>query len=82
VLADASDSGSSNADGITNISNPTVRVSLVGTNAAVGDVAELLLAGAAFGTRVRATLTSTNISDGYIDLSISSGGLGADATRS
>ncbi|MGK5077309.1 Ig-like domain-containing protein [Janthinobacterium sp. HLX7-2] len=81
VLAAASDSGASNSDGITNVTNPTVRVSLAGTNAAVGDTAELLLAGATFGTPVRATLTSTDISAGYIDLTVSSGGLGANGSK-
>ena len=81
VLGAASDSGASNSDGITNVTNPTVRVSLAGTNAAVGDTAELLLGGGSFGTPVRATVTSTNISNGYIDLTVSSGSLGADGAK-
>ncbi|HCN46235.1 MAG TPA: hypothetical protein DIT18_11765, partial [Pseudomonas sp.] len=35
-LASASDSGSSNSDGRTNVSNPQLRVSLAGTNAVAG----------------------------------------------
>ncbi|WP_426074981.1 Ig-like domain-containing protein [Janthinobacterium sp. DSP2-3-3] len=81
VLAAASDSGSSNADGRTSVTNPTVRISLAGTNAVSGDVAELLLGGSAFGTPLRATLNSTNISNGYIDLTVVSGSLGADGNK-
>jgi len=81
VLSTASDSGSSNADGRTNVTNPTVRISLAGTNAAAGDTAELLLGGASLGTPVRLVLSGTDISNGYVDMSVSSGDLGADGSK-
>ncbi|MCG2586921.1 Ig-like domain-containing protein, partial [Massilia sp. TS11] len=80
-LASASDSGSSNTDNITSALAPTVRVSLAGTNAVAGDLAELLLGGSALAHAVTATLSSTDISNGYVDLTVTSGDLGSDGTK-
>ncbi len=81
VLTAGSDSGSSNADGLTNVTNPVLRVSLAGSNAANGDRAELLLGGASLATPAVATLTGTNIANGYIDLAVAAGTLGADGNK-
>ncbi|KAB8041692.1 Ig-like domain-containing protein, partial [Janthinobacterium aquaticum] len=81
ALLSASDSGSSNSDGITRITNPTIRVSLAGTNAVAGDTAELLLGGAALATPATATVSATDISNGYIDVTFASGTLGADGSK-
>ena len=58
------------------------RVNLSGTGAVAGDVVELLLNGAAFGTAKTATLVSTNISNGYVDFSVASVEFGADGAKS
>ncbi|WP_193333378.1 Ig-like domain-containing protein [Duganella sp. FT27W] len=81
IMAAASDSGSSNSDGRTNVTNPLIRISLAGTGAVAGDSLELLLGGNSFGTPVLATLSATNISNGYIDMTLVSGSLGADGTK-
>ncbi|RZL32255.1 MAG: DUF4347 domain-containing protein, partial [Rubrivivax sp.] len=80
-LASSSDSGVSNADLLTNLTHPTLRLSLAGTNAVVGDSAELLLAGAALATPVRVTVSATDVSNGYIDLTVTAGDLGADGAK-
>jgi hypothetical protein len=81
IIAPFSDSGSSSSDGITNVTNPLVRINLAGTNAAAGEVAELMLNGGAFGTPMRTTLTLTDISNGYIDMQVGSGSLGLDGVK-
>lgn len=81
MLGAAFDSGSSNFDGRTNITNPVLRVSLSGTNAVAGDTIELLLASASLVTPVAAVLTGTHIANGFIDLSVTSGALGADGNK-
>ena len=81
ALSAASDSGSSNSDGRTNVTNPVLRVTLAGTNAVAGDTVELLLGGASLGTPVTAVLTGTDIANGFIDLAVTSGALGADGNK-
>ena len=75
------DSGASNSDNITNSLVPKFRVSLSGTNAVSGDTIELLQGGASFTTPVTATLSATDISNGYYDFTLSSGALGADGSK-
>ncbi|MCG2586920.1 Ig-like domain-containing protein, partial [Massilia sp. TS11] len=81
ALSSASDSGLSNSDNITSTLAPTVRISLAGTSAVAGDVAELLLGGSALAHAVTATLSSTDISNGYVDVSVTSGDLGSDGNK-
>lgn len=81
ALSAASDSGSSNSDGRTNVTNPVLRVTLAGTNAVAGDTVELLLGGASLGTPVTAVLTGTDIANGFIYLAVTSGALGADGNK-
>ncbi|HCN46754.1 MAG TPA: hypothetical protein DIT18_14750, partial [Pseudomonas sp.] len=81
LLVAASDSGSSNTDNRTNVSNPSLRISLAGTNAVAGDSLELLLDGSAFSTPVRSTLTGADIINGYRDVTLTSGSLGADGSK-
>ncbi|OBV38943.1 Ig-like domain-containing protein, partial [Janthinobacterium psychrotolerans] len=81
AMTAGSDSGSSNADGITNVSTPVMRVSLTGTNAVANDTIELLLGGAAMSTPVRGTVSATDVSNGYIDVAITSGNLGSDGVK-
>jgi VCBS repeat-containing protein len=81
IMVPSSDSGSSNSDGITNITSPLVHISLSGTNAAAGDNVELLLGGHSFGTPMVATLSAMDIANGYIDMTVVSGSLGADGTK-
>ena len=81
IIAPFSDSGSSNSDGITKVTSPLTRVSLAGTSAVAGDQVELLVNGASFGTPLTTTLTATNISNGYVDLQVTTGSLGADGVK-
>ncbi|WP_198509142.1 DUF4347 domain-containing protein [Acidovorax sp. 69] len=81
VLGASSDSGSSNVDNITSVTNPVMRVNLAGTNAVASDTVELLLGGASLGTPVAAVFTGTDIANGFIDLAVTSGALGADGNK-
>ena len=80
-LLASSDSGRFDSDGITNVSVPTLRVSLAGsgaTAAVAGDVIKVFLGGSnQVGT---ATLTADDISAGYVEIATSS--LGADGVKS
>ncbi len=80
-LADASDSGVSNTDNITNVTNPTLRVSLTGTSAAAGDTLELLLGGSSLSHAVTKVLNGTDISNGYVDMTVTAGDLGGDGIK-
>lgn len=80
-LATASDSGTSNTDNTTNVTAPTVRVSLTGTSAVAGDTLELLLGGSSLTHANTQLLDSTDIANGYVDLSITAGDLGADGSK-
>jgi hypothetical protein len=79
-LTAASDSGTSNADNITNVTAPSFTVPLNPTVVA-GDIVQLLLAGAAFAPPVTHTVTATDVSTGSVTLSVTSGDLGADGTK-
>ncbi|WP_247878879.1 Ig-like domain-containing protein, partial [Niveispirillum sp. SYP-B3756] len=80
-LGASSDAGASNSDDITNVTAPTVRISLTGTSAVAGDSVELLLGGSSLSHATTATLTSTDITNGYVDVTVTAGDLGADGTK-
>ncbi|TRW91231.1 DUF4347 domain-containing protein [Candidatus Methylobacter oryzae] len=81
-LQSGSDTGPSSSDDITKTTNPTVRVSLAGTNAVVGDTLELLLGGASLGTPKTKVLNSTDVTtNGYVDFTIANGDLGSDGSK-
>ena len=80
-LLDASDTGSAADDNKTSDTTPTLRVSLAGTNAVVGDTVELLLDGNSLTNAVTDLLDSTDISNGYVDLTVTNGDLGSDGTK-
>ena len=66
-LLPASDSGTSNSDGLTQVARPTVRVVLDGSGVyapQAGDTVEVYDAGSLLGST---RLTDANISDGYVD---------------
>ncbi|MFD2113533.1 DUF4347 domain-containing protein, partial [Thiorhodococcus fuscus] len=77
----SSDTGPNNSDDITNATAPKFRVSLSGSDAVAGDSLELLLGGASLATPRTKTLDATDISNGYVDFTIASGGLGSDGTK-
>ena len=81
VLATASDSGTSHTDGITNITAPTFTVALDPTVAA-GDTVQLLLGGSALAHPVTHTVTTTDVTAGSLNLTITAGDLGADGSKS
>jgi len=56
-------------------------VSLAGTNAAVGDVVELLLDGESFATALAVTLDQNTVDAGQVSFVIPAGGLVGDGTR-
>ncbi|MEX0669581.1 MAG: fibronectin type III domain-containing protein [Pirellulales bacterium] len=58
------------------------RVSLATSGAVAGDAVELLLGGASFSPAKRAVLTGTDITNGYVDLSVTGAELGADGPKS
>jgi len=83
-LASASDSFAApgtNSDNITKITNPTVRVSLTGTNAVAGDTLELLLGGSSLTHATTRALNASDISNTYYDFTITSGDLGGDGAK-
>jgi hypothetical protein len=59
-----------------------VTVSLVGSNAVVGDSVELLLGAASFATPLKFTLTQTEITNQSYTFTIPVGGLGVDGAKS
>ncbi len=59
-----------------------IRVPLPGSGATAGDKVELLLGGSPFGTPIIATLTGTDISNTYADITIPTTRLGADGAKS
>ena len=65
----------------TNLTTPTLRVSLLGSNAAVGDRVELLLDGGPLGHPTIRTLTAQDIADGFVQLMVTNGDLGGDGTK-
>lgn len=77
---DLSDSLMSNAEALTT----TFRITLptTGSTAVVGDKVELLLGGASFGTAKTMTLTSTDLTAGYVDFTVLKADLGSDGNKS
>jgi large repetitive protein len=78
--SDLSDSLMNAAEATTTNFRVTLPVS--GALAVAGDQVELLLGGAAFGTPKTATLTGTNISNGYVDFTVLAADLGSDGAKS
>ncbi len=60
----------------------TIRVSLSTPGAVSGDTIELLLGGASFATPKTVTLTTTNVTTGFIDFTFLGTDLGADGAKS
>jgi Bacterial Ig-like domain len=81
TLTVASDSGTSDTDGITNVTAPTFTVSLNPT-VAVGDTVQLLLGGSPLANPVTHTITSVDITAGSVSLTVTAGDLGADGSKS
>ncbi|WP_223677719.1 Ig-like domain-containing protein [Azospirillum agricola] len=81
ALASGSDTGSSSSDAITSATAPVLRVSLNATNAVAGDTLELLLGGGALTHATAKVLDATDISNGYVDFTVTSGDLGADGAK-
>ncbi len=80
ALLAASDSGTSSADGLTNIDTPALRVTLNGSGAtapAAGDVVGVYVGVTQVGT---ATLAASDIANGYVDVTTTA--LGADGAKS
>nr|WP_311230425.1 MULTISPECIES: IPTL-CTERM sorting domain-containing protein [unclassified Acidovorax] len=77
----ASDSGSSSADGLTAVTTPTLRLSLAGTGAVAGDSVEVLLGGAPLRPAFITPLSGANIVNGYIDVTVPAGRLGAEGSK-
>lgn len=80
-LVAGSDSGSSDSDDNSYVTDPTFQVTL-GADAEVGDSVELLLGGAAFANPVTKTLDQTDIDNGNVNLQVTAGDLGADGDKS
>jgi uncharacterized delta-60 repeat protein len=59
----------------------TIRVSLGTSGAASGDTVELLLGNASFAPPKTVTLTTTNVSNGYVDFAFLGSDLGADGSK-
>jgi hypothetical protein len=79
-LTAASDSGTSSTDNITNDTSPTFQVALNPTVQA-GDTIQLLLAGSAMAHTGSYTITSTDVTNGYVQLTVAAGDLGSDNTK-
>ena len=81
ALTTASDSGTSHTDNITDVTNPTFTVALNPT-VAVGDTVQLLLGGSALAHPVSHTITSTDITNNSVSLTVTAGDLGSDGSKS
>ena len=81
VLAPSSDSGVSNSDDITNVTAPTFTVAL-GATVVAGDTVQLLLNGSPLAHPVVYTVTSTDIINGIVSLTVTAGDLGSDGSKS
>jgi hypothetical protein len=82
VLAPSSDSGVSNSDDITNVTAPTFTVALNTSTVVVGDTVQLLLGGLPLAHPVVHTVTSTDITNGSVSLTVTTGDLGSDESKS
>ncbi|MGY4478358.1 Ig-like domain-containing protein [Bradyrhizobium sp. USDA 3364] len=80
-LVDSSDSGALHTDNITNVTSPTFRVSLDGS-VALGDKVELWLGGSSLAHPVVHIINATDLANHYVDLTVTSGDLGADGVKS
>ena len=78
-LLASSDSGVSDSDNITNDTTPTFRVTLA--NAEEGDRVELLRNGNAFATPIVQVLDATDLSNGYVDFTVTAGHLGGNGVQ-
>ena len=78
-LLASSDSGVSDSDNITNDTTPTFRVTLA--NAEAGDRVELLRNGNAFATPIVQVLDATDLSNGYVDFTVTAGHLGGNGVQ-
>ena len=81
ALTTPSDSGTSHTDNITDVTNPTFTVALNPT-VAVGDTVQLLLGGSALAHPVSHTITSPDIANGFVSLTVTAGDLGGDGSKS
>ena len=81
ALATASDSGTSQTDGITDVTAPSFAITLNPTVAA-GDTVQLLLGGSALAHPVTHTITAADVAAGSVSLTVTAGDLGADGTKS
>ncbi len=79
-LIATSDSGSSNTDNLTNVTAPTFQVALNATVQA-GDTVELKLGGSSLAHPVVHTITATDISNHFVQLSVTAPDLGADGAK-
>ncbi|MDR3659723.1 MAG: Ig-like domain-containing protein, partial [Mycobacterium sp.] len=82
VLAPSSDSGVSNSDDITNVTAPTFTMALNTGTVVVGDTVQLLLGGSPLAHPVVYTVTSTDITNGFVSLAVTAGDLGSDGSKS
>ena len=80
ALVAASDSGSSNADNITDVTAPTFTVAL-GATVLPGDTVELLLGGAPLAHPVTHIITTADVTAGSVSLSVVAGDLGVDGIK-
>jgi hypothetical protein len=76
----ASDSGTSNSDNISNETAPLLRIDL-GAEALAGDKVQLLLDGTPLAATGIVTLSATDITNGFVDIAVSDGDLGADGVK-
>ena len=75
------ESGTSQTDGITDVTAPSSPVAL-GSTVAAGDTVQLLLGGSALAHSVTHTITAADITAGSVDLTVTAGDLGADGSKS
>ncbi|WP_079566273.1 Ig-like domain-containing protein [Bradyrhizobium erythrophlei] len=80
VLTAASDSGTSHADDVTNVTAPTFTVAL-GSTVVAGDTVQLLLGGSPLAHPVTHTVTAADITAGSVSLTVTAGDLGADGSK-
>jgi VCBS repeat-containing protein len=80
-LIAASDSGTSSTDNITKVTNPTFTVALNSTVVA-GDTVELLVGGSSLANPVIHTITAADVSAHSVSLTVTSGDLGTDGSKS
>ena len=77
----ASDSGTSDSDDTTNDATPAIRVPING-DVVEGDAVELLIGGVPFATPLVHSVDATDVTNGYVEFTVTDGDLGADGTKS